>query len=74
MPLVKVSVQQLEAAQRLYEAATRFILVNRSVRPEQSVEEPNEPVVDNAFDALIHAVDRCKQEYEKYGNTTTTQD
>lgn len=59
MPLVKVSVGQLEAAQELYVAATRFIT---------DIQEKGGRGFNFArLDDLVYAVDHCKEEYEKHG-------
>ena len=55
MPLVKVSMEQLEAAQELYNAAVAFI-------------NSKEKAMDaHWYYELVAAVDRCKEEYEKHG-------
>ena len=60
MPLVKVSTEQLDAAQRLYEAASKFIL---SIKwDERGMLPPTEE-----YGKLENAVNRCKEEYEKHG-------
>ena len=56
MPLVKVSIEQLEAAQELYNAATAYITM-----------AANEEGVLDRYKTLRIAVDRCKKEYEKHG-------
>ena len=58
MPLVRVSVKQLDVAQELYVAATKFIT---------SVQEKGEHLIPTQLDALIRVVNQCKEEYEKHG-------
>ena len=63
MPLVRVSIEQLEAAQKLYEAATEFI--NHPLKYDRLAGELLDRL-SNRFDKLVAAVTHCKEEYEKH--------
>mgnify|MGYP003394171781 CR=1 FL=1 len=65
MPLVKVSIEQLEAGQELYEAATEFI--NRPLKEDRWGGVPTRSLLSNRFEKLVAAVTHCKEEYEKHG-------
>ena len=69
MPLVKVSIEQLEAAQELYTAASRLILCepvigNIYLEEDGTIENK---VASRAWENMVAAVTRCKEEYEKHG-------
>ena len=69
MPLVKVSTEQLEAAQGLYTAASKLILcapVIGNIYPEDEGTIENK-VASRAWKNMVAAVTRCKEEYEKHG-------
>lgn len=62
MPFVKVSVEQLRAAQELYAAVTKF--VNSDSWPGKL---QREEMLEDNYSPMLAALNHCKEEYEKHG-------
>lgn len=66
MPLVRLSVREIAAAQQLYEAATKFI--NHPLKHERWGGEPTQQLLSEEYYQLVAAAKHCKKEFENHGS------